>query len=137
MKTKALALVCLLAASGAAASGARRWLRPSAAPAVTAAARPREGGRVEAEHLTLMPAGFEPAELTRPPGTFALVVENRAGAEDVELSLRREGGARVDAMRSRKRRLTWAEELDLPPGRYVLSVEGRPEWRCDITVTPR
>lgn len=132
-----IALVFLLAASTAAAYGARRWLRPPAAPEAAPAAGLREGGAVEVEHLTLTPAGFEPAEVARPQGPFALVVEHRAGVEEVELSLEPEGGARLNALRSRRRGISWAEELDLAPGRYVLSAVGRPEWRCDITITAR
>jgi hypothetical protein len=135
LRTKALALACLLAASGAVTAGARRWLRPPA-PTATPAALPEQEGRIEAEHLTLTPAGFEPVEVTRPQGVFALIVENRAGAEEVELSLEREGGGRINARRERRRRLMWEEELDLPPGRYVLSAGGPAEWQCYVTITP-
>ena len=41
----------------------------------------------EAELLIVTPAGFEPAEITRPRGTFVLVIDDRSGLENISLRL--------------------------------------------------
>jgi hypothetical protein len=38
---------------------------------------------------------------------------------------------------SRRGRVRSINELDLPPGEYVLAAAGHPEWACRITLTPR
>jgi len=113
-RLSALALVCLLSVLVAAAASARHSL-PPAAP-LPPAARPQGVGAIEAEQVTLTPAGLEPSEITRPQGLFVLFVDDRAAVEGIELSLEREGGGRLNALRSRRRQLSWAEEVDLPPG---------------------
>jgi hypothetical protein len=135
-----LAAACLLSLVCVAAAAARGWLPfrtyPRAPEAASPPAAVPQAGQVEVEQLALTPAGFEPSELTRPGGPFRLVVENRSGVDEVELSLESEGGGRANALRSRRRRLSWAEGMNLPAGRYALSVRGRPEWQCVINIIP-
>jgi hypothetical protein len=93
--------------------------------------------RVEVELITILPSGFEPKEITRPAGLFALAVENRSGLEDSELFLETESGSRLHNAHMPNRKLDWKQGLDLSPGSYVLGEVSHPEWRCVITITPR
>jgi hypothetical protein len=93
--------------------------------------------KLEVEIVTLEPHGFEPAEITRPQGRFVLGIDNRSGLEDIQLRLERLDGGRVPVLNVRKRRLSWREEVDLPPGRYVIREVNQREWNCLITITSR
>jgi hypothetical protein len=94
--------------------------------------------RLEAEIITIGPAGFEPAEITRPAGRFMLAIKNHSGQNDLSIQLNVEGGNkdrkdRVARMpRGKSRSL---KHLDLPPGQYVLTEASHPEWVCRITLT--
>ena len=90
--------------------------------------------RVEAELITILPSGFQPAEITRPPGRFLLAVENRSGISAVDFRLDAELGNRVFQVSRTWERADWNEVLHLPPGRYVLTEASHPEWRCVITI---
>ncbi|HEX8148024.1 MAG TPA: hypothetical protein VF591_12660 [Pyrinomonadaceae bacterium] len=87
--------------------------------------------------LTLSPGGFEPAEVTRPAGRFMLAVSNHAGGEEVSLLLSRVRGERLREVKMARGRIRSVNELQLPPGEYVLTAEGHPDWSCRITLTPR
>lgn len=136
-----LALCCV----GAAAAGARNLLSSDTRLDAAGRAAPplqaytpveAEGSRaLEAEIITLRRTGFEPAEITRPRGRFLLGVNNRSGREVGGLRLEREDGSAQP--QSRRWLASRRDELDLPPGRYFLSVDGSPDWACVITITPR
>lgn len=98
----------------------------------TPSAQERE--RIDAELVTLRPAGFEPAEISRAGGRFLLAVNNRSGLEGLTLRLATESGARERDV-NLGRRLRWRERLNLSPGDYALTVAGRPDWTCRITIT--
>ena len=143
IRTGLVAAVCLLLAVGAAGAAARRWASASRAPASPAprSPEPRQAGGREAsgpgfEVLTLTPNGFEPGEISRPRGPFILRVANRTGLAELDLRLSREAGGAERPIRVRRSRPDRNEELDLEPGRYVLSEAGRPDWACRITITP-
>jgi len=89
----------------------------------------------QAELVTITPAGFEPAEITRPPGKFLFAIDNRSGMDELDLYLERETGGRVNVSLSRKGRLAWREALDLTPGTYLLRASHDESWRCRITIT--
>ena len=93
--------------------------------------------RVETELITLQPTGFEPNEIRRPQGAFILGVDNRAGVQAIELQFMRVDGQRLNALQTRKRKVSWREVVDLPPGQYLLSVADHPEWTCNVTILPR
>ncbi|HEX7333481.1 MAG TPA: hypothetical protein VF290_18395 [Pyrinomonadaceae bacterium] len=93
--------------------------------------------RLETELITLQPSGFEPNEIRRPQGAFILGVDNRAGVESIELQFRRVEGQRLNALQAPKRKVSWREVVDLPPGEYVLAVAHHPEWTCNVTILPR
>lgn len=128
-----------LAATYVTALGAKAWLSPPA-PSMLAPAAPQvDAGKdaPEAEVVTILPAGFEPSQITRPRGGFLLVVNNRAGLEQVVWRLDREGGGRLHEVRLSEGRLGSKQYLDLPPGDYVLTEAADAGRACRITITPR
>ena len=106
--------------------------------------------RVEVEIVALGPDGFEPSQITRASGLFLLAVDNRAEFERVRLRL---NPVVTDAMSNGKPAevrvqepslldVTVAKErrnldqfINLPPGNYVLTEAGHPDWVCHITIT--
>jgi hypothetical protein len=116
-------------ALGVASVGAHAWLgrSPSAQ---------KKDRRVEAELITATPDGFDPGEITRPKGSFHLVVDNLAGLPELELRLTREAGHSLREVRVPRGQADWAALLDLEPGAYVLREAAHPGWSCRITVTP-
>jgi hypothetical protein len=103
--------------------------RPSLALPSTA-----QSDRVESELITILPTGFQPAEITRPPGRFLLAVENRSGISAIDFRLDAEPGNRIFQVNRTWERADWNELLHLPPGRYTLTEASHPEWRCVITI---
>lgn len=96
--------------------------------------------RVEAELITLTPNGFAPAEITRPAGRFLLLVVNRSGEADINLRLEAEDdgrGARRRIPAFERRRRQRHDIVDLPPGRYTLTIADHPDWVCRLTITER
>lgn len=102
--------------------------RASALPATS------QTERVESELITISPSGFQPAEITRPPGRFLLAVENRSGLSAIDFRLDAERGNRVFQVNRTWERADWNELLNLAPGRYVLTEASHPEWQCVITI---
>jgi hypothetical protein len=146
-----LIMLIVISLSGSAYSARFKSPKESAASAIKATGRlllvsessslstavPEAGQRRQVEQITLQPNGFDPDEITRPEGRFVLSVQNRSGLDDVELRFGREDGNRLNVLQSRRRKLSWADEVNLPPGRYELSVATSSEWRCVITITTR
>ncbi|HEU4871385.1 MAG TPA: hypothetical protein VFT08_11080 [Pyrinomonadaceae bacterium] len=93
-----------------------------------------QSDRVESELITILPNGFQPAEITRPRGRFLLAVENRSGISAVDFRLDAGLGNRVFQVNRTWERADWNEMLHLPPGRYVLTEASHPEWQCVITI---
>ena len=93
--------------------------------------------QVEVELITIRPTGFEPKEITRPPGRFLLGVDNKSGLDEVALRLNRDIGSNLRLQRLPKRRRSWREMVDLIPGDYLLSEANHPEWVCHIKITAR
>jgi hypothetical protein len=87
----------------------------------------------EVELITLTPTGFEPDEITRPTGKFLFGVNNRSRLSDLTFRLLHESGASHGEKRMVREKV-WRKVVDLPPGRYLLSVADHPEWRCPITI---
>jgi hypothetical protein len=124
------------------------WLLPTAkdeTPATnaqtTAAApvsqRDAKQERVETELITIRSTGFEPHEITRPEGRVFFEVDNRSGLPEINLRLSSEHGNRLHQARVRREQLDWHQELDLRPGRYVLTEANHTDWVCRITITAR
>jgi hypothetical protein len=93
--------------------------------------------RLETELITLQQTGFEPNELTRPQGAFILGVDNRSGLEAIELRFERASRERLTALHAPRRKISWREVVELPPGHYLLSEANHPEWTCNVTIVPR
>lgn len=107
------------------------------ASSVSASANGADQKTLPVLRLTLTPEGFTPAEVTLPHGRFLLVVYNKSGAEELNLSLKAEIGGKLREARAKGRGSRWREVFNPPPGRYVLGVADHPDWACQITVTPR
>lgn len=91
--------------------------------------------RVESELITILPTGFQPTHITRPPGRFLIAIENRSGISAVNFHLDAEPGNRIFQVSRTWERSDWSEVVNLSPGRYVLTETSHPEWRCVITIT--
>lgn len=92
--------------------------------------------RLEGELVVVGVRGFEPAEITRPAGPFLLIVDNRTGLDEVQVRVERVAGRErlYDVGLSRKD-YSWNTLLRLPPGDYILTEAGHPDWVCRLTLT--
>lgn len=93
-------------------------------------------GPSEVEIITVRPEGFEPKEMTRPPGPFFLIIDNKSGFDEIDISLDAETGQKVHAEKLPKNRGKSKQRIVLTPGTYVLREANNPEWGCRITVQP-
>lgn len=93
--------------------------------------------RVEAEVITLLSTGFQPAQITRPRGRFLILIDNQSDSDDLTLKLDSVTGQRVREVRQKKEERLFRQLEDLPPGEYLLTASaGTEEWVCRITITP-
>jgi hypothetical protein len=90
---------------------------------------------LEAEVITILPTGFQPAEIIRSKGEFLMVINNRTGLEEVNWQLDREVGGNLHKVKMREGKLRSGSFEKLPPGRYRLSELDHPQWLCLITIT--
>lgn len=97
---------------------------------------PRKDGRIATVIPTLTRFGFEPSEFKIPAGKCLLAVRNNSDLASLDLELARQAGQRLVAGRHDKGKKSWDQLLDITPGEYALTVAGRPEWVCKITVVP-
>jgi hypothetical protein len=93
-------------------------------------------GRVEIESVTFGRAGFEPAQITRPPGRFVLAVDSLVRGREVTFRLDAEAGGRVRDFRLPPRKRRWSGPIELPPGRYLLTEASQPGSTCLIIISP-
>jgi hypothetical protein len=143
VKLALVVAVCTLLAGAVCAAKFGRAAAPAVAAAAapsqpTAAATPAAPARLESEHITIRPTGFEPAEITRPAGRVLLFVNDRSGLDSLDLRLDAENVRRlfeVRVPRDTKGRHEWRQVVALVPGRYVLTEAGHPDWVCRITIT--
>jgi hypothetical protein len=93
------------------------------------------------EELTLRPSGFYPFEIQRPEGKFLLAINNRAGLQEMNITISREIGSDVKEklkdVKVDKKYLDWNDVLNLQPGDYVVTEASNPKWVCRIIVTPK
>jgi hypothetical protein len=127
-----VALACALIAAGSLSAPADP---PPAPPAAVAPPEQPRGDVLHSETVTLTPTGFEPSELSLPKKGAFLVVANRSGLDAVALRLTRDAGQRVFELEIPGEQLDWAGEFTAPPGQYVLTEAGHPDWACRITVS--
>ncbi len=91
---------------------------------------------VEAEVITILSSGFQPAEITRPRGQFLILVDNQSGLDDLTLRLQRVGGQKLNEVRQTRKERIVRQVENLPPGEYQLTEAEHPDWVCRITITP-
>jgi hypothetical protein len=97
--------------------------------------RERRPAQIEVELVTVLPHGFEPREISRAPGRFILMIEDRSRLRSLNLELKRDDGPRVRQISITREQPDWNEPLDLEPGRYALSDATNPRWSCVITIS--
>lgn len=85
--------------------------------------------------LRLTRRGFEPKEITAPPGNYFLVVHNISELDSTEIILKQESGSRLRQKQMSKEQLKLRERVELAPGRYILTEASHPNWVCNITIT--
>lgn len=93
-------------------------------------------GSIEAELITVRPWGFEPKEITRPPGPFFLAIDNHSQLDEIDISLDPESGPGIKAQGLSKNKAKWRQKMVLVPGTYLLREANHPEWTCRITIQP-
>ncbi len=93
------------------------------------------GNKLETEVLTITSTGFEPAEITRPAGTFILAVHNQSGEAGTALRIDRVRGNKLIEVRMARWRKAIHRQLSLPAGEYLLSLVDHPGRNCRITIT--
>jgi len=139
-----LALVAVVvAAAGAHAwlSGAARAEPPLTPPPATPRPQPAHGRRVapvQVVRFTLYDAGIYPSEAFARVGPVTVWMEDLAGGTPGIL-VEREGGRageRVARVRRDARSNRGRQEVTLPPGRYLVYDESRPESRALLIVEP-
>jgi hypothetical protein len=137
-----LALLIAAASLTALTVKAQGWLtlrlRAGDATAVAQSAPARRamqtGTKLQAEIITITPQGFDPAEITRAPGRFILMVENRSGLEAVTFRLDQENGSRLYEKALPQEQPDWSEAVDLQPGTYLLTEADHADWLSRITI---
>jgi hypothetical protein len=90
--------------------------------------------RVEGEIISITPHGFEPTEITHSHKHFVLIIDNRSGLSEVNLSLKRQQGEKLRDVQIRREKRNWSDDLNLEPGRYLLSEANHPDWISHITI---
>lgn len=106
----------------------------------TPASAVAQGGspdKIRVEHVTILPYGFEPDQITRPAGPFLLAIGNRAGTQSLSLQLISERNGPVFSTPLHRGKSRLGKVMDLPPGRYLLIEDSHPQWACTITITAR
>jgi hypothetical protein len=102
---------------------------------ITASPQARSGKqRVEGEIIAITSHGFEPTQITRPTGSFLLVVDNRSGLQAITLLLNGDVGLPLRNVLVRREQRNWSDIVDLPPGNYALKEATHPGWVCHITI---
>ena len=116
---------------------ARVWIatEPGAVSTVKPLQAQQEGSDLQAEIITITPRGFEPVQITRPPGRFILMVDNHSELAEVIFRLDQEGGARLYEVPMPQERAEWSEVIELQPGTYLLTEAQHADWLSRITIT--
>jgi hypothetical protein len=137
-RTIASPVAPLTAGDSSAAASTRAWKGPvsgSRSPAAQGGPNPK---LTNVAHIAISPLGFDSKVITMPHAPFFLLVENRSGVGGVSLRVDRIDGAsgNIRAKNVSREELDWSDFFDLPPGNYLLSEAGHPDWQCRITVNP-
>ncbi len=90
---------------------------------------------LEVEVVTVRPTGFEPRQITRPPGPYVLLIENRSGMETLTLKLSFVTNAinpSVFQVQIPRGQLDWTTVISGTPGQYTLKESSHPSWNCSV-----
>ncbi len=84
--------------------------------------------------------GFEPNQVTIPPGKTRFEITNRTGLEEIELIVDREasennGNERLERKKSPRQDRSWKSDFNLFPGTYQVTEATHPEWIFTLTVS--
>ena len=112
--------------------------KPPAPPPAAAQSGPKPT-LTNVAHITISPRGFDTKVITLPHAPFFLLVENRSGVGGVSFRFdRMDTGTPVNVRQKdvSREELDYSDFFDLPPGTYLLSEIGHPDWQCRITVNP-
>jgi len=90
--------------------------------------------KVEGELIALRPSGFEPKQINRPTGPFALVVSNESQLSKVTILLKGDVAGLLRNVLVPHEKRNWSDVVDLPPGNYQLLEATHPGWVCNITI---
>ncbi len=97
--------------------------------------------QIESELVTVNRFGFMPLAIKRPAKDFVMTIVNRTADPELKLTLNRSVGNRptdkIIDVNLKRGRGSWYAHFSLPPGDYELSEASHPEWKCQITLTPR
>src|SRR5882724_2848721 len=77
--------------------------------------------RIEAELITATPHGFEPKQITRPPGRFLLMIDNRSGLALVSARLNLGAGIGLQEIALPREEPNWSDIINPQPGVYLLT----------------
>jgi hypothetical protein len=75
-----------------------------------------------------------PAQMTVPEGRYSVDLLNGFVRGDLDLTWKDDKNAQVAAAKFSKGNGRARMFVQLTPGRHVLQVVGKPEWKCEITV---
>jgi Na+-transporting methylmalonyl-CoA/oxaloacetate decarboxylase gamma subunit len=103
-------------------------------PVKTAQTNDEAPANIQVVLLTLRSEGFEPAELQLAAGEYLLVVRNRTGLDEVDVSLVRENGQHLGQSKVGARQKDWKQRLKLTPGTYLLNETNHPDWTLRVVV---
>jgi len=99
--------------------------KPSEIRPAQSANAPRQKEILGYEVVTLTRFGFEPAEITHHGRRFFLAIENRSGLRDLTLRIDPEHGNRIVEVNQPDDQRSWVDEMNLPPGEYIISTPNR------------
>ncbi len=137
----AVSLLLLTAITGLATTG--HWLaklksnHAGAVPALATVAQTKQTApKLEVELVALTPTGFDPEKISRPKGAFLLVIQNRAGVNELAFQFDKDVGTKLKDVKVAPKKASWSDVVDLNPGTYKMTELTHPEWSLEITITP-
>jgi hypothetical protein len=109
---------------------------PESVTASVTQQRARPIADFESELITITPHGFEPKQITRPPGRFLLMIDNRSGLALVTSRLNLGAGIGLREIALPREEPNWSEIINPQPGVYLLTEANHPTWACRIVIAP-
>jgi hypothetical protein len=98
---------------------------------------------LEVEVVTVRPTGFEPSQITRPPGPYILLIENRSGLDYVTLNLSyltvpsnpltKAFPTSIFQVQMPRGQMDWTTVIPGTPGQYSLKESNHSNWSCSVS----